>query len=45
MIGWRWWNLTALQVSDERFFPGTLPQHIGKVLTGQTIVEDFEVWD
>lgn len=45
IIGWRWWNLTALQVSDERFFPGTLPQHIGKVLTGQTIVEDFEVWD
>ena len=45
IIGGRWWDLTALQASQERFFPGTLPRHIGAVLAGQVVHEGLEVWE
>lgn len=45
IIGSRWWSLSALPASSERFFPGTLAHYVGEVLAGQTVHEEFEVWE
>jgi len=45
IIGFRWWAVPDLGTGTERFFPGTLPEHINALLAGQVIHEDLEVWE
>jgi 8-oxo-dGTP pyrophosphatase MutT (NUDIX family) len=44
-IGHRWWSVTDLAASTERFFPGRLPEFIGPFLSGARIDEPFEWWN
>jgi 8-oxo-dGTP pyrophosphatase MutT (NUDIX family) len=41
----RWWNVTELIQSQERFYPGRLPELLPRFLAGEEINEPFEYWN
>jgi len=41
----RWWRLDELRVSEERFYPRSLPRHIDKLVAGNRVEEPLESWD
>ena len=41
----RWWELTDLLASAERFYPGRLPQLLPAFLAGAELTEPFERWN
>ena len=45
VIGHRWWTVAEIQASDERFFPGRLPEFVQGAIAGSTILEPFDHWD
>ena len=40
--GYRWWSVSEIEASSKRFYPGTLPSHVRRVLSGERIDEPFE---
>ena len=40
----RWWELDEIMASQQRFYPGRLPELLPAFLAGQTIDEPFERW-
>ena len=40
----RWWRLDEIVNSQERFYPGRLPELLPAFLAGETIDEPFERW-
>ncbi len=40
----RWWRVTEITRSYERFYPGRLPELLPRFLAGETINEPFERW-
>lgn len=40
----RWWTIQAIMTSQERFYPGRLPDLLPRFLHGETIHEPFELW-
>ncbi len=40
----RWWRLEEIAASQERFYPGRLPELLPAFLAGETIDEPFEHW-
>jgi 8-oxo-dGTP pyrophosphatase MutT (NUDIX family) len=43
-FNFRWWPLSTLEGSSDRFYPGRLPALIGLFLRGEHINEPFELW-
>jgi 8-oxo-dGTP pyrophosphatase MutT (NUDIX family) len=43
--GSRWWQLTDLLSSSERFYPGRLPELLPAFLAGAELTEPFERWN
>jgi 8-oxo-dGTP pyrophosphatase MutT (NUDIX family) len=43
--GHRWWTVTEVTASSQRFFPASLPRHLSGFLSGETIAEPFEHWN
>lgn len=43
-IDYRWWPITEIENSQERFYPGTLPVLLAPFLAGHEIDEPFELW-
>jgi 8-oxo-dGTP pyrophosphatase MutT (NUDIX family) len=43
--GHRWWTVEEVVGSDERFFPGRLPEILPAFLAGQPVAEPFEWWN
>lgn len=43
-FAFRWWPTLEIVQSDERFYPGQLPQLLMSFLDGNTIDEPFELW-
>lgn len=41
----RWWTVSDLVASAERFFPGRLAELLPRFLAGETIDEPFEYWN
>jgi 8-oxo-dGTP pyrophosphatase MutT (NUDIX family) len=41
-LGFRWWPVTEIEASTERFYPGRLPSLIRRFLAGEQIEEPFE---
>jgi 8-oxo-dGTP pyrophosphatase MutT (NUDIX family) len=41
-LGYRWWTVTEVETSSERFFPGRLPLLLRRFLSGEPIEEPFE---
>jgi 8-oxo-dGTP pyrophosphatase MutT (NUDIX family) len=41
----RWWSAEQVAGSAERFFPGSLPVLLPRLLAGQRIEEPFEFWN
>jgi 8-oxo-dGTP pyrophosphatase MutT (NUDIX family) len=44
LVAVRWWRLDEIVASQERFYPGRLPELLPAFLAGQTIDEPFERW-
>jgi 8-oxo-dGTP pyrophosphatase MutT (NUDIX family) len=44
-FGFRWWPLDAVVTSEERFYPGRVPELILPFLAGEKIDEPFETWN
>ena len=40
----RWWRLSEIMASQERFYPGRLPELLPAFLAGENIDEPFEYW-
>lgn len=40
--GFRWWSVSEIEASSERFYPGNLPAYVRRVLEGERIDEPFE---
>jgi 8-oxo-dGTP pyrophosphatase MutT (NUDIX family) len=40
--GFRWWSVSDIEASAERFYPGSLPAYVRRVLAGEQIEEPFE---
>ena len=40
--GYRWWSVSEIEASSERFYPGNLPAYVRRVLAGERIDEPFE---
>lgn len=40
--GFRWWSVSEIETSGERFYPGSLPRYARRVLEGEQIDEPFE---
>jgi 8-oxo-dGTP pyrophosphatase MutT (NUDIX family) len=40
--GFRWWSVDEVERSDDRFYPGRLPQLLRRFLDGERIDEPFE---
>jgi len=40
--GYRWWSVSEIEASAERFYPGRLPELLRRFLDGERIVEPFE---
>jgi len=45
ILGMRWWTPGELAGSAERFFPGSLPTVLPRLLAGERVDEPFDVWD
>ncbi|MEU6075094.1 NUDIX domain-containing protein [Micromonospora sp. NPDC047074] len=43
-FGFRWWPLREVTTSDDRFYPGRLPELLTPFLAGAEIDEPFELW-
>jgi len=43
-FAFRWWSVPEIVASDERFYPGRLPQLLPPFLRGESIDEPFELW-
>lgn len=43
-VGYRWWRVRDVVGSNERFYPGRLPELLGRFLRGEEIDEPFELW-
>jgi 8-oxo-dGTP pyrophosphatase MutT (NUDIX family) len=43
-IGFGWWTVPEVCASDERFYPGRLPELLEAFLAGEEIDEPFELW-
>ena len=41
----RWWQLDEIAASQQRFYPGRLPELLPSFLAGQAIDEPFERWN
>jgi 8-oxo-dGTP pyrophosphatase MutT (NUDIX family) len=41
----RWWHVAEIIQSQERFYPGRLPELLPRFLTGEHIDEPFERWN
>jgi len=41
----RWWRPDEIAASQQRFYPGRLPELLSSFLAGQTIDEPFERWN
>src|SRR5262249_23571580 len=41
----RWWPVTEVDASRERFYPGRLPELLPSHLAAEEIDEEFELWD
>jgi 8-oxo-dGTP pyrophosphatase MutT (NUDIX family) len=41
----RWWDVAAVIASDERFYPGRLPELLPAFLAGADMTEPFERWN
>jgi 8-oxo-dGTP pyrophosphatase MutT (NUDIX family) len=41
---YRWWRSQAIANARERFFPGSLPLQLARLLKGETITEPLETW-
>ena len=41
----RWWQVAEITQSQERFYPGRLPELLPQFLAGADIDEPFEIWD
>ena len=44
-VGARWWELSDLVASSERFYPGQLPALLPAFLAGAELTEPFERWN
>ncbi|ATZ96554.1 MULTISPECIES: NUDIX hydrolase [Dickeya] len=44
-LRYQWWPLGELRVSQETFYPITLPRHADALIAGRIIDEPLEVWD
>lgn len=40
----RWWSISAILASADRFYPGRLPELLPAFLAGEEIDEPFELW-
>jgi 8-oxo-dGTP pyrophosphatase MutT (NUDIX family) len=40
----RWWSVSAIVASDERFYPRSLPLVLPRILAGDEIDEPLEIW-
>lgn len=45
ILGHRWWPVSDVVVSTERFYPGRVPELLLAFLSGERIDEPFEVWN
>ena len=45
ILGSRWWTLSELATSTDRFFPRHLPALLPRVLGGDRVDEPFDAWD
>lgn len=45
ILGLRWWPLSELTASRERFFPRTLPSLVPRMLAGERVDEPYDDWD
>ena len=45
ILGQRWWSLSELAGSSERFFPRELPELVPSVLAGRRVDQPFDAWD
>jgi len=43
-FGFRWWPISEIVGSGDRFYPGRLPTLLPAFLAGEQIEEPFEVW-
>jgi len=43
-FAFRWWPVTEIVASDERFYPGRLPTLLTTFLRDEDIAEPFELW-
>ncbi len=43
-FGFRWWPITEIVGSSERFYPGRLPTLLPAFLAGEQIEQPLEVW-
>lgn len=43
-FGFRWWPVTEIVASRDRFYPGRLPELLVPFLAGERIDEPFELW-
>jgi 8-oxo-dGTP pyrophosphatase MutT (NUDIX family) len=43
-FGFRWWPITEIVESSERFYPGRLPELLPRLLAGERIEEPLERW-
>jgi hypothetical protein len=43
-FGFRWWLISEIVGSGDRFYPGRLPTLLPAFLAGEQIEEPFEVW-
>jgi 8-oxo-dGTP pyrophosphatase MutT (NUDIX family) len=41
-FGFAWWSVAEIENSEERFYPGRLPELVGRFLGGEQIDEPFE---
>jgi 8-oxo-dGTP pyrophosphatase MutT (NUDIX family) len=41
---YRWWTAKAIGEAKERFFPRSLPTQLPRLLRGEPIVEELEIW-
>jgi 8-oxo-dGTP pyrophosphatase MutT (NUDIX family) len=44
-VTYRWWRVSEVTHSQERFYPGRLPELLPRFLAGEDIDEPFEHWD
>jgi hypothetical protein len=41
-LGFKWWPVADIEMSNERFYPGRLPLLLRRFLNGEYIDEPFE---